>query len=313
MPRPYGASEAQDLNKHVNLGEPPRSDLPADTRGILDPVAMMRCVAFDRAPAGPDLDGVVEWFWSVAWDFPAGQVHDQEVLSHPAGNVSIGTIDDRGVVLAPAEGRVFGVVTGISHRHLTGNGWTVAARSSVGGMGVLLDAPAVTATDLQLDFSTGVPGIRRDVVAGVCEAVDNAERIALLREALADLVSHRDPAVVAEARQVAEVASIAEHDRSVCRVEHLAAAAGTSVRTLQRQFDRHVGVSPSFVIRRWRLIEAAESARVVIDGGGEWPGWAEVAATLGYADQAHLTRDFRRHLGVTPSAYLTRAAGDGGG
>ena len=33
-----------------------------------------------------------------------------------------------------------------------------------------------------------------------------------------------------------------------------------SVRTLQRLFDRHVGVSPAFVIRRWRLIEAAEAA-----------------------------------------------------
>jgi AraC-like DNA-binding protein len=31
--------------------------------------------------------------------------------------------------------------------------------------------------------------------------------------------------------------------------------------------------------------------------------WAEVAADLGSADQAHLTRDFRAATGQTPAAY----------
>ena len=140
----------------------------------------------------------------------------------------------------------------------------------------------------------------------VHEADDNAQRIGLLRAALEELATHRDPSMVAEARHVAEVAATAERDRSVCRVEQLAAAAGTSVRTLQRLFDQHVGVSPSFVIRRWRIIEAAEAARTALDGGADWRGWASVAAELGYSDQSHLTRDFRRHLGTSPSAYLGR-------
>lgn len=61
-------------------------------------------------------------------------------------------------------------------------------------------------------------------------------------------------------------------------------------------------MSPSFVIRRWRIIEAAEAARTAIDTDGEWSGWASVAAELGYADQAH------RHLGTSPGAYFARAA-----
>ena len=47
-------------------------------------------------------------------------------------------------------------------------------------------------------------------------------------------------------------------------------------------------------------------AASALDGGDGWRGWAAVAAELGYADQAHLTRDFRRHLGTSPSAYLAR-------
>lgn len=279
--------------------------LPDDTRGIIDPATMMRHVDFARSPAGAVLGGLVEWFWSVAWDLPTGFTLDQQVLNHPAGNVSIGTLDDAGVRLDPPEGRVYGVMSGLSHRHLSDDGWTVAARTTVGGLGVFLDAPARTATDRQLTLTEALPGVDgAGVVAVVGAAPDNDARVATLRSALEELVSERDPALVAEAREVARVAGIAEHDRSVCRVDQLAAAAGTSVRTLQRLFDTHVGVSPSFVIRRWRIIEAAEAARSAIDLGRPWPGWATVAAELGYSDQAHLTRDFRTHLGTSPSAYL---------
>ncbi|MGB5756884.1 MAG: hypothetical protein WBM50_08220, partial [Acidimicrobiales bacterium] len=109
--------------------------LPDDTRGIIDPVAMMRHVDFTRSPAGDVLDGLIEWFWSVAWEFPAGSVLDQQVLNHPAGNISIGTLDDTGIPLDPPQGRMYGVMTGLSHRHLSGGGWTVAARTAVGGLG----------------------------------------------------------------------------------------------------------------------------------------------------------------------------------
>jgi len=282
-------------------------EIPDDTRGIVDPAAMMRVVDFARYPAGESLTGLVEWFWSVAWDLHAGAVHDQQVLSHPAGNISIGTLDDAGVPLHPPEGRVYGVQTGISHRHLTLTGWTVAARTSVGGLGVFLDGPARAATDAKLIFDDALPGLDASrVIADVVDIDDNERRVDRLRDALEELVDRRDPALVAESRQVVEVATLAEHDRTLCRVEQLASAAGVSTRSLQRLFDLHVGASPSFVIRRWRIIEAAEAARQATEREDEWRGWASVAAELAYADQAHLIRDFRRHLGVSPSIYVAR-------
>jgi YesN/AraC family two-component response regulator len=36
-----------------------------------------------------------------------------------------------------------------------------------------------------------------------------------------------------------------------------------------------------------------------------------MAAELGYADHAHLTNDFRKYLGFTPSTYRRVVAGDG--
>lgn len=283
--------------------------IPDDTRGIVDPVAMMRYVDFARFPPGDLLDGLVEWFWSVEWNVPAGLAHDQQVLNHPAGNVSVGTIDDAGVPLDPAEGRVYGVMTGLSHRHLTGTGWTVAARSTVGGLGALLNLPAKSLVDRQLSLEEAFADIDApDLVSAVSDGESAAVRAETLRVALATVIAERNPALLAEAREIARVAAVAETDRSIRRVEQLASVAGVSVRTLQRSFDFHVGVSPSSVIRRWRIIEAAESARQAIDHGQSWRGWADVAVELGYADQAHLTRDFRSHLGTSPAAYLASAA-----
>jgi AraC-like DNA-binding protein len=51
-------------------------------------------------------------------------------------------------------------------------------------------------------------------------------------------------------------------------------------------------------MRRARLHEAAERA-----DSGEPVDWAALASDLGYADQAHLTRDFTVTIGVPPARY----------
>jgi AraC-like DNA-binding protein len=281
-----------------------------DTRGIIDPAAMADVVDFARYPAGPRLEGLIEWFWSVRWRLPAGTVHDQEVLNHPAGHISVGTVDDRGIPLDPAVGRAYPLLTGVSRRRLEGDGWTVAARSTVGAMGALLDRPVKGLSDVPLELPSAIPGLAPSIVDEVSNAVGQGQRVddavKILRSGLETVADHRGSDRVDEARFVASVAVKAEHDRSIVRVEQLAEHAGVGVRTLQRLFDANVGVSPSFVIRRWRIIEAAEAALDAVDHGSAWPGWATVAAQLGYSDQAHLSRDFRHHLGTTPSAYVER-------
>ena len=195
------------------IGEVPEGANIQDTRGIVDPSAMMRVVDFDRQDPGEVLAGLVEWFWTVAWDLPAGTEHDQQVLNHPAGNISIGTIDDAGVVLDPAEGRVYGVLNSVSNRHLGGTGWTVAARTTVGGLGVFLDGPAKAAADRQLTFDEALPGLDGLAVVGDVGAMDtNAERVAHLRSSLETLILKRP-------QQMIDEADVLDHDGVISRDE----------------------------------------------------------------------------------------------
>ena len=69
------------------------------------------------------------------------------------------------------------------------------------------------------------------------------------------------------------------------------------MRQLQRLFKEYVGVSPKWVIQRYRLFDAAEriAAGTIVKG-------ADLALELGYADQAHFIRDFKT-VGRSPADY----------
>ena len=87
-------------------------------------------------------------------------------------------------------------------------------------------------------------------------------------------------------------------DRGIVRVEQLVDLAGIRQRALQRLFREYVGVSPKWVIQRYRLFEAAERL-----ASGESEG-ARVAHELGYFDQAHFIRDFKAMVGRSPTAFV---------
>nr|BFE68666.1 hypothetical protein GCM10020092_019670 [Actinoplanes digitatis] len=70
---------------------------------------------------------------------------------------------------------------------------------------------------------------------------------------------------------------------------------------MQRLFADYVGLGPKWVIRRYRLHEVGErlAAGADID-------WARLVGELGYADQAHFTRDFTAMFGEPPTVYAQR-------
>lgn len=261
---------------------------------------MLTVVDFDRYPGPPELDGLIEWFWSVRWDLPAGKRHRQRVLATPAVNVSVGTSPEPGDDPAPGPyplGAKFnGVTTQVTVRTLSGSGWNVAAKSTVGGFGAWLD-DVHAVNDAHLDVQE-VLSVDAGLATSVADQPWGTDRAAMIGDVLTHLLARRPAARVDRAREVAAIAAAAEHDRSIATVGQLAAVGGITTRTLQRMFLSCAGVSPTWTIRRFRLIDAAERVR-----DGQIPDWAQLAADLGYSDQAHLTRDFTATIGMSPGAY----------
>ncbi|HEY0341618.1 MAG TPA: helix-turn-helix domain-containing protein, partial [Steroidobacteraceae bacterium] len=87
-------------------------------------------------------------------------------------------------------------------------------------------------------------------------------------------------------------------DRTINRVDELAPRVGLGERALQRLFSDYVGVSPKWVIRRFRLHDAASRLAKAED-----VNLTHLAQELGYSDQAHFTRDFKAIVGRSPSDY----------
>lgn len=78
-------------------------------------------------------------------------------------------------------------------------------------------------------------------------------------------------------------------------ISETASRHGISVRQLERRFARNFGLSP----KEWLRIKRFEGSLVKLADDKE--SLANVAADAGYADQSHMTRDYRRTTGFTPN------------
>ena len=104
--------------------------------------------------------------------------------------------------------------------------------------------------------------------------------------------------VPAAGREAAALARDVLHARMADppRLEDLAAEVGARPFPLLRAFRDRYGLPPHAYLNQERV----RAARRLLDTGSPV---AETAYTVGFVDQAHLTRHFRRVLGVTPGAY----------
>ncbi|CAM5336730.1 helix-turn-helix transcriptional regulator [Streptomyces chartreusis] len=79
-------------------------------------------------------------------------------------------------------------------------------------------------------------------------------------------------------------------------VDDLARVAGVSPSHFTRVFRASTGQSPHQYVLGQRLEQTIRALLTAV---------ADIADACGFADQSHLTRTMRRHLGLTPSALRT--------
>jgi AraC-like DNA-binding protein len=132
------------------------------------------------------------------------------------------------------------------------------------------------------------------VCASFRTAADPAGHLVNVLSALAARAAEPDAVVMSAVRAILATdgaASIAE----------LARASGLSPRHFRRRFTALVGLSPKELARLRRL--RASAAAAVVEGRS----WADAANEHGFADQAHLVREFRSLLGHAPREFRAHA------
>ena len=89
-------------------------------------------------------------------------------------------------------------------------------------------------------------------------------------------------------------------------IARVAGDVGWSHKHLITRFRQQLGVTPKAAAR---LVRFAGLRRRLHSSRS--PDWARLAAEAGFADQAHLIREFRRFTGTTPTGYLARIPAPG--
>jgi AraC-like DNA-binding protein len=305
-------------------------------RGVLRPDLAAAHLRLDRCPPSDALAPFVDYYWIPRWDLRGEQAYEQAVLPHP--NVHL--------VFEASGAGIFGVDRRLFTRSLSGLGLAFGVRFRAGCFRPFWQAPISQLTDRVVPAArmfgsraektrqaimrspsngalrggsalhggsdwgsgaardggsawTGGSALRGGAARGGGDLdEDDARMVGLAESLLCSVLPERDPV----AEQVAALVSRITDDPGLRRVDELSAASGMTARTLQRLFADYVGVSPKWVMRRARLHEAAERA-----DSGEPVDWAVLASDLGYADQAHLTRDFTVTIGIPPGRYATPA------
>jgi AraC-like DNA-binding protein len=153
---------------------------------------------------------------------------------------------------------------------------------------------------LRNDLSGDRPARERRPAAWLADRGEQLQveaRLGLVAERIAAHLGHGPPRREPEPRLAGQLRDLL--DERLAEPVTLGAAAaqlGRSVPHLVRSFTREFGVSPhAYLIGR--RVDAARHALLQ----GARP--ADVAADLGFYDQAHFTRHFKRHVAVTPARF----------
>ncbi|RWM11059.1 MAG: helix-turn-helix transcriptional regulator [Mesorhizobium sp.] len=152
----------------------------------------------------------------------------------------------------------------------------------------------------------------RDRMIGLDDAL-GSEGIAL-RERLGETRDWETRFAIAEAFVISRLAEANELSTQVAwayrtviasggrtRISALAGEIGWSRKHLAAKFSDAIGIGPKTLSRIVRFNRALSLSK------GQEDDWAGIAADCGYADQAHLVREFRQLAGETPTALAALA------
>ncbi len=123
------------------------------------------------------------------------------------------------------------------------------------------------------------------------------EALALVKQYFSDALLKADPGSM-----LFKAGTAMREANGMLPVSQVAAAAHATVRTLERKFKQSSGYTVKDVSALMRFEQVRNHLWLYPD-----TGLAGLAQELGYTDQSHLSREFKRYSGTTPAAFARKA------
>lgn len=261
-----------------------------DKRGILDQSSIAERFDLRRFPPAPNLADFVDSYWCTRWNLDGKPSTQQGVLAHPCVQC----------VIEDQRSGVFGVTTARFDRDLSGRGRAFGIKFWPGAFRCFVDFSIAKLTDQRFSLVAcfGQAGVEYE------EKVLATDEDRELKQLADEFLASWRPRLSTHGALARQCVEYVRCHLDVIKVDQLAAAMAINKRRLQRLFAEYVGVSPKWVIQRYRLHEAVERLE-----SGERVDLTRLAMELNYFDQSHFAKDFERIVGRTPSDYRL---GEGG-
>jgi len=253
--------------------------------GVLHQTSSSENFQLRRYLPEPELAPLVEQFWLVDWDLRGQSAHTQQNLPDP----------NMHLVISQQSAKVMGPVSKKYRYTMQGQGKIIGVKFNLGVLAKRLPCPLDETVDNEFEAADIFNFDHHELIKNTLNAKNDNAAVEYLSHTLKDIINQVDPSVI----KVQTLAALIKNNNKINRVEILAELTHHSVRSLQRMFKTYVGLSPKWLIRKYRLHHALDLLEK------QQLSLAELAAGLDYSDQSHLIRDFNEFLNITPKQYAS--------
>jgi AraC-like DNA-binding protein len=252
--------------------------------GILNPKVGEKKFQLSRLLPSEDLKFFVEHYWVVTWDLRGQEPYLSENLPYPTVHL----------VIEKEKSNLFGVITGKFSVLLKEKGRAFGVKFRPGAFYPFVKSPVSRFTNsfIRLSDVFGIDALALEAM--ILPLEDEEKMINVAEHFLRERLPEYDENVAA----VNKIIDAITADGTILKVDDVVDRLNLNKRWLQRLFNHYVGVSPKWVIKRYRLHEAAHKL-----AHDEVKNWPMLALDLGYFDQAHFIKDFKAFVGKTPAEY----------
>jgi len=235
------------------------------------------------APSEPLLP-FVKHYWIINWDLEGQAPYFQDVVPNPCVNL----------VIEDHKSGIYGVSSQMYTKRIEGKGRVFGVKFQPGGFYPFLNSPLAGLTDQALLIDAVFGTEAKAYEQQLRSAADSASMIALTEALFLRHLPQLDESITL----INQIISRIHEDHELTKVEQICEAFDLNKRKVQRLFNQYVGISPKWVIKLYRLQNAAEA----MDKNSHYDS-LKLSAELGYYDQSHFIKDFKSIIGKTPDEY----------